>query len=104
MKHTEDEQMNSRGKKRGGEGNERGVGGAYKRAWLYFQLQFTIFHGHVSPASFSKIIGCRVFASLAAFHFRGFVFEKVAIIAKWFLCFSKHGEALGRAPVSGPGS
>lgn len=35
---------------------------------------------------------------------REFAFEKVAIIAKWLPCFSKHGQALRWSPVSGPGS
>lgn len=33
-----------------------------------------------------------VFATLVCLSFKGFVFEKVAIIAKWLLRFSKHAE------------
>lgn len=70
--------------------------------------------GHVPPSSclFFLAVGCRGFASAAPpLHFSKYrkfqkvcFCEKVAIIAKWLPCFSKHGKALRWSLVSGPGS
>lgn len=65
--------------------------------------------GHAAPSSpslFFIIVICRVFASVPHLSISEseFVFEKLAIIAKWLSCFSKHGEALRWSLVSGPGS
>lgn len=70
-----------------------------------FQSQFPIFHGLPPLFSFFfYIIGSRHLQRLPAFHIgKRFICARVAIIAKWFLGFCKHGKALGPDPVSGPG-
>lgn len=73
-----------------------------KSATFSFQLQFMIFHGHVSNAPFQNKSTVS-FCISGLLSFQRFVFEKAAITAKWFLRFFKHGKALGGARVSGPG-
>lgn len=52
--------------------------------------------------SLLKIICSRLFRGWPPFILE-FVFEKVAIIAEWFVCLSKDSNALALTPVTGPG-
>lgn len=72
------------------------------KVFFFFSFFFRV-HVSAPPPPFPNN-QLSVFASLALLSFQRFVFEKVAIIAKWLLFFCKHGKALGRAPVSRPGS
>lgn len=90
--------MNNCGKKKGGEGNRkyggRGVNGAYNLAGFIFNCTswFFMVMSALPPFQNNQIVD---FCKSGHLSLKRFVFEKVAIIAKWLLCFSKHGKALG---------
>lgn len=74
--------MNNRGKKRGEEGNgkdgRRGVGGAYSVPGFIFNcsLRFFMVMSPLPPFQNNRL---SVFASLAAFHFRGLFLKRLLL-------------------------
>lgn len=89
----------------GQDGKAEGVGGAVS-GLFYFSIAVSNFSWFTPTLLlfFFYIIGSRHLQRLPAFHIgKRFICARVAIIAKWFLGFCKHGKALGPDPVSGPG-
>lgn len=70
------------------------MNGAYSTAGFIFNcsLRFFMVMSALPPFQNNQHVG---FCKSGHLSFQRFVFEKVAIIAKWLLCFSKHGKALG---------